>query len=157
MNRKVSGNAQKVSEPKSIKGKTSAIASAVLWTLGFVLPFVLPPNSNLSWIADFLLLLGFFPLLWLYPAGWPWLVFGILNVFTGALLEIGYHIPVESVPKALAKTFQASRDMIQSTHPTLVWILTGAVCALFGLFRMTKHMIMFIRNRSTKVQSTPKS
>ena len=128
------------------KGKISAIASTVLWTLGFGLCFVLPPNSNLSWIADFLLLLGFFPLLWLYPAGWTWLIFGILNMGIGVILEIGYHIPAESFPPDVNK----ARLMLQATHPTLVWILLGLVCTLFGIFRMVKNTILFFKRRANK-------
>lgn len=125
------------------QGKFSAIVSAVLWTLGFGLCFVLPPSSNLSWIADFFLLLGFFPLLWFYPAGWTWLIFGICNFGIGCVLEIGYHLPDDCLPPAV----RTARLMMMSTHPSMVWMALGLVCTLFGAFRMIKNTILFFAKR----------
>jgi hypothetical protein len=132
-------------KPKSRvgKGKVSAIVSTMLWTLGFGLCFVIPANSSFSWVADFLLLLGFFPLLYFYRAGWPWLIFGVLNFAMGALLEIGYHLPDSSFTPEMNK----ARIMLQGTHPTLVWLLVGVACAIFGIFRMIKNGIIFFRKR----------
>jgi hypothetical protein len=127
------------------KGKISAIASTVLWTLGFGLCFVIPAKSTFSWVADFFLLLGFFPLLYLYPAGWPWLIFGVLNFAIGAVLEIGYQIPASYFTPEVNKM----RIMLQGTHPTLVWLLVGVACAIFGIFRMVKNTIIFFRKRRT--------
>jgi hypothetical protein len=121
--------------------RISIIVSTILWILGFVLCFFIPGGSQWSWIADFLLLLGFFPLLWLYPAGWTWLVFGILNVAIGIILEIGYHIPAESFTKDVNRL----RLTLQATHPTLVWILTGLACTIFGVLRMIKNAVVFFR------------
>jgi hypothetical protein len=45
--------------------KISAVLSAVLWTVGFFLAFVIPKTSPLIWVPDFLLLIGFFPLLFI--------------------------------------------------------------------------------------------
>jgi hypothetical protein len=132
-------------QPKSGigRGKTSAIVSTVLWTLGFGLCFVIPANSRFSWVADFFLLLGFFPLLYFYPAGWPWLIFGVLNFAIGAVLEIGYQIPASYFTPEVNQM----RIMLQGTHPTLVWLLVGIACAIFGIFRMIKNGIIFFRKR----------
>jgi hypothetical protein len=125
------------------KGKISAVVSSVLWILGFGLCFVIPARSAFSWVADFLLLLGFFPLLYLYPAGWPWLIFGVSNFAIGAMLEIGYQLPASVFPPEVNQM----RVMLQGTHPTLVWLLVGVVCAIFGIFRMVKNTIIFFRKR----------
>jgi len=136
-------------KPHSNKGKFSAIASTVLWILGIGLLFVIPAGSKFIWIADFCLLLGFCPLLWIYPAGWPWLVFGILNTGMGVFMEIGYHIPEELFPPSALKL----RSTMIATHPTLVWILTGVACTIFGAFRMIKNLILFIKRRVDKSRS----
>ena len=133
-------------QPKSSRskhGKVWAIVSAVFWTLGFGLCFVLPPNPNVSWIADFFLLLGFFPLLWFYPAGWTWLLFGVCNFFIGCVLEIGYHLPDE----CLTPQVKAACELMKNTHPSLVWMVLGVICTIFGAFRMIKNTILFFAKR----------
>src|SRR5271163_2310335 len=80
-------------EKKTGKAKIAALSSTILWVVAFVLLFVIPSGSGYIWLSDFLLLVGFFPLLWVYPAGWTWLIFGILNTFIGVILFIGYYLP----------------------------------------------------------------
>jgi hypothetical protein len=134
---------------KKVSGKASAVASTILWLLGFGLCFVIPARSTFSWVADFCLLLGFFPLLYLYPAGWPWLLFGISNFFIGAALEVGYQLPA----KYFTPEVNQMRLVLQGTHPTLVWILVGIACAVFGIFRMVKNGIKFFRDRRNRQAS----
>jgi hypothetical protein len=126
------------------KGSVAAIASTILWVLGFGLAFVIPGNSRFTWVPDTLLLIGFFPVMYIYPAGWTWLVFGILNTAIGFILEIGYHLPDESFPPEV----NTLRKGLQATHPTLVWILLGVVCTIFGIIRMVKNTYRFFLRRA---------
>ena len=135
-------------KPKSHMGKNkiASIASCVLWTLGFILGFVIPGNSTFSFVPDTLLLVGFFPVLFVYPAGWTWLVFGVLNAAIGFILEVGYQLPDDVFPPDVNHL----RKGLQATHPTLVWILLGALCAIFGALRISRTVFRFIKWRAFK-------
>jgi uncharacterized membrane protein len=126
--------------------KTAGMISCVLWILGFALSFVIPGKSAYSWVPDTLLLVGFFPVMFVHPAGWTWLVFGILNVAIGFILEIGYQLPDDVFPVEV----NILRKGLQATHPTLVWILLGAICTVYGVFRIIKTVVRFIRHRASK-------
>ncbi len=139
---------------KSAAAKKAAVLSAVLWGVGFLLLFVLEPGSRYVWTSDALLLLGFFPGLFLYRAGWTWFVFGLINTFTGFMLImatiIDKYIDDKSV---LTPQFYAAQDHITKMHPGLTWILLGLVAVLFGLFRMTRTIIRWVRRRMQKRSS----
>jgi hypothetical protein len=128
------------------RAKTAGLISLVLWVLGFALSFVIPGKSPLTWLPDTLLLVGFFPVLFVHPAGWTWLIFGVLNVAIGFILEVGYQLPDDVFPVEV----NTLRKGLQATHPTLVWILLGALCTVYGAFRLIKTVIRFIRKRVSK-------
>ncbi len=145
-----------VNDQKGQPGKKknlSAIASMILWTLAFALCFVIPGNSKFTWIPDTLLLVGFFPVMYVYPAGWTWFFFGILNMGIGIILEIGYHLPDDSLPPDVA----TMRNVLRATHPSLVWILLGLICAVFGAIRITKSIFRFFVARAQSRRSEGES
>jgi hypothetical protein len=144
-------DASEPDKPEKPRKKKSAatIASAILWILGFGLAFVIPGNSNYMWVPDTFLLLGFFPVMYVYPAGWTWVVFGILNTAIGFILEIGYHLPDDQISPEV----NTLRKGLQATHPTLVWILLGVACTIFGIVRMAKNTYQFFRRRAQKKQA----
>ena len=131
---------------KSARAKTAGLIACVLWVLGFVLSFIIPGNSTFTWVPDTLLLVGFFPVLFVHPAGWTWFIFGILNAAIGFILEVGYQLPDDVFPVEV----NTLRKGLKATHPTIVWILLGGVCTLYGAFRITKTVIRFIRKRTSK-------
>ncbi len=130
-------------EHKSAKPKKlnlPAIAAAVIWILSIGFALTIPGTSKYNWVADALLLFGFFPLLFAYPAGWTWFIFGLLNMAIGFILEVSYHVP----DAALTKQLISLRQGFQASHPTLVWILMGALCTVYGIMRMFKNAYCFI-------------
>jgi hypothetical protein len=138
--------ADEKTEEQAKRAKAAGVISCVLWILGFALSFVIPGKSTFTWVPDTLLLVGFFPVLLVHPAGWTWLIFGILNVAIGFILEIGYQLPDDVFPVEV----NTLRKGLQATHPTLVWILLGAVCTVYGVFRIIKTIIRFIAKRASK-------
>lgn len=125
-----------VSKGKSQSGKIAGIASCILWVLGFALAFVIPPTNALIWVPDTLLLVGFLPLLFVWRFSWPWLVFGLFNVFIGfVLLTVGY-VPDSEFPADVIKV----KHHLQEYHPPLVWMIFGALTFLYGLIRLSKNI-----------------
>ena len=136
---------------KGRKSKTQAlkiagIASTTMWILGFVLLFVLKPDDKLIWTSDALLLYGFWPLLFVYKAGWTWFIFGILNMAIGFLLEVAKYLPPEAFPPDVL----ATKDHILKYHPTMVWIINGFFSALFGAFRIVRTIVKWVMKKSNK-------
>lgn len=121
-------------------GRIVAIATTVLWILAFVLPFMLPPNSILKWLPDTLLLVGFWPLLYLWRPGWPSLVFGVINIIIGSILFIGHFLPADAFPKG-AESMLAVRKHIDEQHEPLAWVLVGVVSFGFGIVRMAQNAV----------------
>lgn len=56
-----------------------SVLSTVLWAVSIVLSFVIKPGDSRIFMPDALLLLGFFPLLWLWRRGWITFLFGLLT------------------------------------------------------------------------------
>lgn len=133
----------------SKRTKLGTILSTVLWLIGFILLFVFKPNDPLVFLSDTLLLIGFWPLLFAWKAGWTWLVFGFLNIFIGFFLELAKFLPTDTMPSAMQVAYEKAKEHIISMHPAIVWILIGAVSALFGLFRVSKTIWRFFKNRKT--------
>src|SRR5207302_1815663 len=106
----------------------------VLWTLSFFLAFTISSQSAYIWVPDFLLLLGFAPLLFIWKPGWPWLVFGSLNIFIGFVLEVAKYLPEESLPADMRPV----RQHLAEYHVGLVWILFGLAAFVFGSIRIIK-------------------
>jgi hypothetical protein len=128
----------------------ASILSAVLWTLGFFLAFVFPPNSPWIWLPDTLLLLGFFPLLLIWNPAWPWIAFGVLNVMIGFVLEVAKYLPDDKLPGEMPLV----REHLAEFHVPWVWFIVGAVSVVYGIFRRVKGLtIWFMSRRKQKGSS----
>lgn len=128
--------------------KIGTISSTVLWLIGFVLLFVFKPGDQLVFLSDTFLLIGFWPLLYIWKAGWPWIVFGCLNMFIGFFLELSKFLPTEVMTPDMLQAYEQAKEHMISMHPCLVWILIGALSILFGLFRVTKTVWRFCRSKT---------
>jgi hypothetical protein len=143
------GDAPKTTAEKSRKSKAAKVAglaATILWVLGFLLTCILPPRSTFVWTGDALLLIGFWPLLWIWRPGWPWLVFGVLNLAIGCILEISYYIDASTFTKEMIVV----RDHLRDSHSALTWMFIGIISAVVGIVRMIRHLFQFIANKSKK-------
>jgi len=150
-----SNNADGGKKPKSLGLKIAGALSVVLWIVGFVLPFIIPEGSPYVWVSDTFLLTGFLPLLFIYPAGWPWVVFGVLNMAIGFGLEIVLHlqIPEEVWNPQNAQyrsSFEQMHKHINAMHPMLPWLIIGFLSTIYGIARMVKNTARWIAAKMAK-------
>jgi len=111
--------------------KVAAAGSTVLWILGFVLCFVIPAGSRYIWVPDALLLLGFCPFLWFFRPGWPWIIFGLLNMSVGFILELMIFIP----DVTFTQEMKLVRKHLAEQHSAITWIIIGFISVLLGVVR----------------------
>ena len=126
--------------------KIAAVLSAVLWTLGFFLAFVIQPTSRFIWIPDTLLLVGFFPLLMIWKPAWPWLVFGGCNLFIGIVLEVAKFLPDSSLPGEM----RLVRAHLADYHAPLAWMFVGVVSIIYGVIRFFKGLYRWLSKRKAE-------
>lgn len=127
------------------KVKIAGLISTVLWIIGIALPFIIPASSPYVWLSDCFLLVGFFPLLFVWPAGWPWIVFGIMNIAIGFFLEFNKQIlfylddsfwtPDRIAMKPL---FMQTQKHVADMHPCMPWLMIGAASTVYGVIRVIK-------------------
>ena len=152
--------------------KVAGIVSTLMWVLGFALAFVIPKESKLIWVPDAMLLIGFWPLLYAWRPGWPSVVFGVLNILIGVSLEIMAFLPDTAFTEGLssvrvvlaqqhsplaalsdtdlARQLVAVRNHMTEQHSALAWTLIGIVSTIFGVIRMIRHLIRWLRDRKMK-------
>lgn len=135
--------------------KLTGIASCVIWVIGIALAFAIPPSSKFIYIPDGMLMLGFFPLLFLWRFSWPWIVFGILNFGIGILLMVIQYSPDNLFPADLLKP----KHHLAEYHPAEVWLITGMIATAFGFGRLFKNIYRMIETRAMlrKGQTPPAS
>jgi hypothetical protein len=133
-------SAHKTSAKQSLGYKFSVALSTVLWILGFVLAFVVPKGSPFFWVPDFLRLIGFWPLLWLPKPSWPWLVFGVLNVLIGFVLQMAAFLPETNFTAQMILV----KKHLAEQHSPLTWILVGFVSLLIGVLRALRNCLIFL-------------
>lgn len=121
-------------------------SSAAIWIIGFLLAFVIPPTSKLIWVPDTLLLVGFFPVLFVWQPGWPWLVFGLGNIFIGFVLQVAFFLPDAGLPATMVPV----RAHLAEYHVPMVWILTGIVSVIYGVIRTVKHLTIWVSKNARK-------
>jgi len=126
--------------------KIAALLSVVLWTSGFLLAFVIAPQSPFIWVPDLLLLLGFLPLLILWKPVWPWIVFGVLNVFIGFVLLVAANLPEKGLPVTVTQLRQHLADY----HQPFVWMLLGLACIAYALGRIITGVIVWVIKSKSK-------
>ncbi|CAN5614861.1 hypothetical protein BH10CYA1_BH10CYA1_12860 [soil metagenome] len=137
---------EKKTEKKTGAAKIAAIASTVLWILGFALAFVVPANSPFGWVPDGMLLVGFFPLLYAWKPGWPWVVFGVLNTIVGFLLLVAFYIPDTNFTADMIMV----RKHLAEQHSPFTWMTIGIMSTIFGMVRMAVHLFQWIKAKSDK-------
>jgi hypothetical protein len=142
------GEASSEGKPKHARGRIAGILSTVLWVLGIILTFAIPIGSPFIFLGDALLLLGFWPLLWLWRPGWPWIIFGVLNIFIGFFLEIAYVLP----DTTFTYEMKVVRNHLRDQHSAITWMLIGAVSAIYGVGLTTKQIYDWCVRRAKKEQ-----
>ncbi|HEY9676515.1 MAG TPA: hypothetical protein V6C76_00835 [Drouetiella sp.] len=138
-----------MSEPgkeKSKAAKIAAIASTILWVVGFGLAFVIPAASPFGWVPDAMLLVGFFPLLYAWKPGWPWVVFGVLNTFVGFVLLVAAFMPDTNFTPEMILV----RKHLAEQHSPYTWMVIGILSTIFGAVRMGIHLYQFIQRQVKK-------
>jgi len=123
-----------------------SICACVIWLIGFILSFIVKPDSpNIGW-PDFLLLAGFLPLLISYKPIWPWFVFGFGNVIIGFVLETVHFVPTGTLPSTVLPV----KDNLDQMHKPIIWILFGFFSVAYGLFRLLKKLIVHLAKAKMK-------
>lgn len=143
----------KQNKPKGQAAKIAGALSMFLWVVGFILLFALK-GSPMIWLSDALLLLGFWPLLFVYRAGWTWLVFGLLNIVISFVLELTKFITPDMMEKRLSPdtmaAFLAGQKHLGESHPFMPWFFIGIFSVLFGTFRVVRTIYRFIVKQRSK-------
>lgn len=143
----------KQNKPKGQAAKIAGALSMLLWVVGFVFLFSLA-GTPLIWLSDALLLLGFWPLLFVWRAGWTWLVFGLLNIFISFMLELTKFITLDKLEKTLPPetqaAFLAGQKHLAESHPFMPWFFIGIFSVLFGTFRVVRTIYRFIAKQRSK-------
>jgi hypothetical protein len=128
-------------QPRSLAKRVGGIASCVIWLIGIALTFMIPPHSQFIFIPDAMLMLGFFPLLYMWKYSWPWLLFGVLNFGIGILLMVIEFSPDNLFPPELL----GPKHHLGDYHPPIVWTTTGIIATTFGAGRLIKNVYLMIR------------
>jgi hypothetical protein len=100
-------------------------------------------NSPFIWTPDFLLLTGFFPLMFVWRPIWPWFIFGLLNCFVGMVLETTKFLPDNLFPGDVVTL----KHHLSAYHVGVVWILIGAGALFYGGLRLVR--VLIIRSKKT--------
>lgn len=130
--------------PREKAGKLAGLSSCVIWVVGIALAFVIPPKSTFIYVPDALLMFGFFPLLFLWRFSWPWLVFGVLNIGIGILLQVIEYSPDNLFPAELLKP----KHHLAEYHPAIDWWLTGVLATGYGVVRLVKNIYLMLRRKA---------
>jgi hypothetical protein len=146
-------NSQTPKKTKTRAAKIAGIISTVMWIAGFLIMPVLPKGSAWMWTSDLLLLLGFFPLLFVWKPGWPWVIFGLLNVGIGFILLIGFYIPDKA--QHFNKEQMVMLDHLAVYHSPFTWMVVGIIATVYGVIRMIKNLVKFILKKRTESLETP--
>lgn len=140
---------QSQSIDKTAKSKRKKIASLVacaLWVLSIGLSFAIPPSSNMIWIPDAVLLAGFFPLLWICPYSFVWIIWGILTAFIGAFLLLLTNIPDNALPPDT----HTIKHHLAEYHPYWSWMILGLVGTIAGVVKLVINLSKMILDKRSK-------
>lgn len=149
--------AKKHSGSVDSKLKIASITSSVMWIAAFLLLFIFKEGDKNVWISDALMLTGFWPVLFVYRAGWTWFLFGILNMAIGFILEVARQLPEEVYTQAsLSNEMILAKEHVLTMHPCMPWIIIGFLSMLYGLFRITKTIFRWIRKGLAEKNSREK-
>ncbi len=121
--------------------RAATFLSTLFWIAGFLLLFIIPVSSPLIWLSDLLLLIGFFPILLAWRPAWTWLLFGVCNLFIGAVLELAKFLPDQSFPVEL----RLVRAHMADYHCPVVWLFVGLIAIIYGSVRLIKNCCRHLR------------
>lgn len=147
----------KKGKTKSGAVKIAGIASTIMWICSFVLLVTFKAGDKNVWISDALLLTGFWPVLFVYKAGWTWFIFGILNMAIGFILEVARQLPEEVFTKAaLTSEMMQTKEHVLTMHPCMPWIIIGFFSSLFGAARIIRTIFKWCMklNKAKKQSET---
>jgi hypothetical protein len=96
------------------------------------------------YVPDVMLMFGFFPLLFLWRFSWTWLIFGVLNIGIGLLLQVIEYSPDNLFPPDLL----TPKHHLAQFHPPIVWWLTGFLAVLVGSVRLIKNIYLMVRRKT---------
>lgn len=138
-----SAESEKSSSANRPGKKIAGILAIFLWLLSIGLSFAIPPGSELIWVPDAVLLLGFFPLLWICPYSLVWIAFGILTAFIGFFLLLLTNIPTSSLPAETHKV----KEHLAEYHPSWSWMLLGVLGTAGGVVKLFLNLIKRLRRQ----------
>jgi hypothetical protein len=121
------------------------LVSTLMWVASLVFSFVIKPADKLVFIPDALLLLGFFPLLWLWRRDWLTFLFGLFNGLIGFFLVILQFLPDEKFTGAM----QLMRTHLLQMHSSWTWLILGVVAMLWAAVGMSISLFGWV-SRLTK-------
>lgn len=120
--------------------KIAGWSACALWVLSIVLSFCIPPNSPSIWLPDTVLLLGFFPLIWICPWSLVWIAWGVLTTFIGWFLLLLTCIPDSSLP---AQSHDIKHHLAQY-HLCWPWQILGVMVTISGTIRLIINIVKMI-------------
>ncbi len=133
---------------KSPKAKIAGWLACFLWVLSMVLSFYIPPSSSYIWVPDFVLLIGFLPLIYICPYSLIWIVFGILTAFIGCFLQLLTNIPDAPFPPASIIVKKHLADY----HPCWSWMIVGTLVTICGTIKLVINICKyFIKKQREKI------
>ena len=125
------GGIQSARNAKSKRKKIASIVACGLWVLSIALSFAIPPSSSFIWIPDAVLLMGFFPLLWICPFSILWMLWGVLTAFIGCFLLLLTNIPDNALPPDT----HTIKHHLAEYHPYWSWMILGLIGTIIGVIR----------------------
>lgn len=128
---------------KSGKHKVATVISCLIWILSIVLSFMIPPSSAYIWVPDAILLLGFFPLIFICPYSLVWIAFGILTSFIGFFLLLLTNIPEAALPLDTHKI----KQHLEEYHPCWSWMLIGLFGTVSGFVKLSLNILRRIQTK----------
>jgi len=127
--------------------KKSSIVAAIMWVIGIILAFKIPPSSNFIWLPDALLLFGFYPLFISSKSPWLWLIFGFIDIFISGILLIAASAPPEELTRL--HVLEMNNHM-QSYHPYYTWAIIGFISTFIALIQLALQIIKWFANKLLK-------
>lgn len=134
------------SKPKSARKKIAGWTACGIWGLSIILSFAIPTSSPFIWIPDTVLLLGFFPLIWICPWSLVWILFGVLTTFIGSFLLLLINIPDSAMPPET----HSIKKHLEEFHPWWSWMLLGLFVTVCGVIRLIVNVVKhFLRKKES--------
>lgn len=124
--------------------KLASWTACGLWVLSIILSFCIAPKSAQIWIPDAVLLLGFYPLIWVCPWSLVWIAWGILTTFIGWFLLLLTCLPDSSLP---AQSIGVKQHLAEY-HVCWPWLIMGALITICGTIRLIINTVKLLRRKT---------